>query len=177
MRHSNVLKNKSPLGNNQDVIPNRQRHDLKEKQWCFFHGTKQQKDIGSLTGKPCGFVSAWWILKLMNFLRESLNTLMHRYGLTCGSESMSELSVCIHCVQYWIPHEIFVTPRDATRDSKHFHNLSRKQPNHHVFKSKVDTIPVPSEANTGVLILQNKNVKLLLSHPMPLQNKKVWWLN
>lgn len=36
---------------------------------------------------------------------------------------------------------------------------------------KIDKIPVQYEANTGVLILENKHVQLFLSHPIPLQRE------
>lgn len=36
---------------------------------------------------------------------------------------------------------------------------------------KIDKIPVQYEANTGVLILENKHVRLFLSHPIPLQRE------
>lgn len=35
----------------------------------------------------------------------------------------------------------------------------------------IDKIPVQYEANTGVLILENKYVRLFLSHPIPLQRE------
>ena len=36
-----------------------------------------------------------------------------------------------------------------------------------MFRRKIGIIPIHYEANTGVLILQNKYIHLLLSHPMP----------
>lgn len=76
-------------------------------------------------------------------------------------------------------------PPEATRDPIHFYNLNRKYPGYYRLKKKIDTIPIPPEANTRLLILGEKKKKRKLNffcpHACPSKKqkrkKKVWWLN
>lgn len=166
-----VLWKKSPLSNDEAVVPRSQGLDLKEIRCCSWHGTKYQRTSVSLTGwlafwvalcKPVGFgtsVPSQW----------SLNKLSHHYGL----RRCSGKSECRKCVP--TPREILLPPHhDAIRDPNYFYNLSRKQHNHHMFK--IDTIPIQYKANTGVLFYKTDMFNFSCLLPFPSKKLLKCWL-